>query len=185
MTKKRSADKIKMRYVKVILGIIIVLSLVFFALGVIFQEINYTSKIVIKKPLSEVFKIFNDDSKLMDWIPDITSIKPITQTESEKGSFYEIEVNNNGSKIILEERVLEFIQNERIKLFFKGGGMYKTDDYLFEAASNEVTTLILKTNIKSESFILGCMLPLVSSKLSKQDQEYLNNFKKLVEREND
>lgn len=185
MTKQRSADYIKMRYVKIILGIIIVLSLVFFALGVIFQEINYTSKIVIKKPVSEVFKIFNDDSKLIEWIPDITSIKPIIQKASKKGNFYEVEVNNKGSKIILEERVLEFVQDERVKLFFKGGGMYKTDDYLFEATSNDVTTLILKRNIKSESFILGCMLPLVSSKLSKQDQEYLNNFKKLVKREND
>ena len=179
------SDQKKIKIVKIILSIIVTLSIAFFALGIVIQELNYTSQIAIKKPLSEVFELFNNTEKISAWVPEIKSVKTVTKTDDIKGSTFSIVVNNQGNEIVLKEKVLDFIKDEKVTLFFKGGGMLKTDNYLFETTKNATTLLTLKTTIKSESFILGCMLPLVKSKLKDQDQQYLNNFKKFAESSND
>ncbi|CAM1365665.1 SRPBCC family protein [Tenacibaculum xiamenense] len=185
MSKYNKADQKKMKIVKIILGIVVALSIAFFALGIFVRELTYSSEVTINKPLPEVFKIFNNDEKLSEWIPEIKSIKSVVKTEEVKGSTYMITVNNQGNEIVLEEKVLDFVNNERVKLFFNGGGMLKIDDYTFETSSNGNTKLSLITNVKSDNFILGCMLPLVKGKLAEQDQQYLNNFKRFVESSND
>ncbi len=185
MSKQSTADKKKMKIVKIVLGVVVALSIAFFALGIIVQELNYESKVTINKPLTEVFKLFNNDERISEWIPEITSIKSVVKTEEVKGSTFLVTVNNQGTEITLEEKVLDFVDNEKVRLFFKGGGMLKVDDYTFKTTENGATLLTLDTNIRGDNFILGCMLPLVKGKLAKQDQEYLNNFKKFAESSND
>ena len=175
------SDKKKIKIVKIVLGIVIALSIAFFALGIIIQELNYVSTITIKQPISKVFELFNNNEKISEWIPEIQSIESVTKTDNIKGSTFKITINNGGNKILLEEKILDFVKNEKILLFFRGGGMLKKDCYLFENKKNTSTLITLKTNIRSEGFMLGCILPLVKSKLQDQDQQYLNNFKKFAE----
>mgnify|MGYP000633519730 CR=1 FL=1 len=97
------------------------------------------------------------------------------------GSTYAVTVISQGQEMTLEEKVLAYETNKKVKLMFNGGGMLKTDDYIFE--SNGGNTIIkLKANCKSTGFILGCMLPFVKGKLQEQDQQYLANFKEFVEK---
>ncbi|MGG8496572.1 SRPBCC family protein [Tenacibaculum sp. TC6] len=170
-----------MKTVKIILGVIIALSVVFFATGLIIQELNYTSKVTIDKPVEEVFSLFNNDENLPKWIPEIKSVKSIQKQEGVVGSTYAVAVESQGQEIILEEKIMAYEPNKNIKLFFKGGGMLKTDDYHFES-ENQKTTITLITQCKSSSFILGCMLPYVKGKLAAQDQQYLTNFKQFAEK---
>lgn len=170
-----------MKTVKIILGIIITLSIAFFATGLIIKELNYESKVTINKPVEEVFAIFNNDENLSKWIPEIKSIKEINKVDGMVGSTYAVTVISQGQEMTLEEKVLAYEPNKKVKLMFNGGGMLKTDDYIFE--SNGGNTIIkLKANCKSTGFILGCMLPFVKGKLQEQDQQYLANFKEFVEK---
>ena len=178
---KRRTDR-KMKTVKIILGVVITLFLMFISLGILIQELNYTSEITISKPVSEVFHLFNNEEHLSEWIPEIKSLKPTHQEKGVTGSTYTVIVENQGQEIVLEEKILAFEPDKNIKLFFKGGGMLKTDDYSFTEIREGVTVITLKSNCKSESFLLGCMLPLVKGKLVRQDQQYLNNFKKFAEK---
>ncbi|WP_435262261.1 SRPBCC family protein [Tenacibaculum sp. nBUS_03] len=171
-----------MKKVKIILGIIITLSIAFFATGVIIKELNYESKVTINKPIEEVFALFNNDNNLSKWIPEIKSVKVKNKVDGIVGSTFAVTVLNQGQEMTLEEKVLAFEQNKNIKLLFVGGGMRKTDDYLFENKEGK-TIVILKANCKSTGFILGCMLPFVKGKLQNQDQQYLTNFKEFVEKE--
>mgnify|MGYP000701453536 FL=1 len=61
MSKYNKADQKKMKIVKIILGIVVALSIAFFALGIFVRELTYSSEVTINKPLPEVFKIFNND----------------------------------------------------------------------------------------------------------------------------
>ena len=63
-----------MKTIKIILGIIIVISLIFFGTGLVIKEINYETKVLVNKPLKEVFVMFNDDDNLKNWIPELKSI---------------------------------------------------------------------------------------------------------------
>ncbi|SEC92059.1 Polyketide cyclase / dehydrase and lipid transport [Tenacibaculum sp. MAR_2009_124] len=185
MSKQNKADQRKMKIVKIVLGVVVALSIAFFAIGIFVQELNYTSKVTIDKPLSEVFKLFNNDEKMSKWIPEIKSIKSVLKTEEIKGSTFLVTVNNQGNEVVLEEKVLDFIDNKKVRLLFKGGGMLKVGGYSFETLSDGMTQLTLESNVKSDNFILGCLLPLMKGKLADQDQQYLNNFKKFAESSND
>lgn len=170
-----------MKTVKIVLGIVIALSLAFFAMGIIVQEIDHTSKVTINKPVEEVFKLLSNQEQWSEWIPEITAIKTVTTSAEVKGNSYAITVKNQDQEIALEERVLAFEPNKNLKLLFQGGGLVKIDDYNFHSV-NGTTEIVVDTKTRSESFILGCMLPLVKGKLAQESQQYLNNFKEFAEK---
>ena len=42
-----------------------------------------------------------------------------------------IVTDGNGNDITMEEKILAYIENEKVTLFFDAQGMLKTDDYTF------------------------------------------------------
>ena len=145
---------------------------------------NYTATVVIEKPIDQVFKDFNDATNISKWIPEIQEVKSIQKTKEVTGSKYTVTVDNQGKEIVLNEEVLAYALNEHIKLKFQGGGMTKTDDYIFNSEADK-TVITLTSSIRGDNFVLGCMLPFVKGKLAKQDQQYLDNFKSYILKAND
>lgn len=172
-----------MKAIKIILGIIIVLSLVFFGTGLVVKEINYETKIEVDKPVEEVFAIFNDEKNLKHWIPQLKSIDPIDEKVGVTGSRYKmVVVDGNGNDITMEEKILAYVENEKLTLYFDAQGMLKTDDYTF--ASNGAKTIITnRSNCKSDSYIFGCMMPYFKGTFKEIDQGYLSNFKVFAEKQ--
>ena len=60
-----------MKTVKVILTIIVILTLAFFATGIIVKETTYQATVSIKKPIEVVFAEFNTPENTKNWIPEI------------------------------------------------------------------------------------------------------------------
>jgi hypothetical protein len=172
-----------MKAIKIILGIIIVLSLAFFATGLIVKEINYTNSVEIDKPLEETFALFNDASKLKEWIPELKSMEALEEKPGKIGSRYNMVVlDGNGNDILMEEKVMAYVENEKVTLFFDAQGMLKTDDYTF-TTKNGKTIITNNSNCKSDSYIFACMMPYFKGTFKKIDQEYLNNFKAFIEKQ--
>lgn len=170
-----------MRAVKIILGIIIVVSIIFFSTGLVVKENKYDVSIEVNRPLSEVFLKFNDLSQIKKWIPEIKSIDTLNFNPGITGSKFKMAVNNQGEEIVMEEKVLAYIQNEKVTLFFDAEGMLKTDQYIF--TDQEGKTLIqLNSTFKSEnSYILSCVFPYFKGIVKSQDEQYLANFKAFAE----
>jgi len=171
-----------MKTVKIILGVIIGLTVIFFATGLIFKETAYTTQVTVNKPLEEVFSMFNDSSKIKNWIPELKSIEPLDVKPEKTGSTYKMVIQNkNGEEITLKEKVLAYVPNEKITLFFNADNMLKTDDYTF-SFENGVTTIQNNSSCKSNSYILSCLFPYFKGTFKKQDQGYLDNFKSFIEK---
>ena len=171
-----------MKAVKIILYTIIVLSVVFFATGLIVKETNYTTEVEINKPLSETFTLFNDMSTMKEWIPEVKSIESIDEKPGKTGSTYKIIVEDNGQQIEMQEKVLAYVTNEKVTLFFDANNMLKTDDYIFRAEGNK-TIITHHTKSQSKSYIMSCMFPYFKGTFKRIDQEYLNNFKRFSEKQ--
>lgn len=172
-----------MKAIKVILGIIITLSLVFFGTGLIIKEIDYKTEVEVNKPLKETFAMFNDAAKLKNWIPELKSIEPIEYKAGNTGSRYKMVVlDGNGNEITMEEKVLAYVENEKVTLYFDAQGMLKTDDYTF-IAKGDKTIITNNSNCKSDSYIFGCMMPYFKGTFKDIDQGYLNNFKAYAEKQ--
>lgn len=169
-----------MKAIKIILGIVTVLVILFFSTGLLVKETTYQVKIEINKPISEVFVAFNDQEKMSEWLPEVKAVEPINIKPGIVGSEYKMTVDNNGQLVVMKEKVLAYIPNKKVTLFFNAEDMLKTDDYNF--AEKDGKTIIVKDVIcKSDSYIMSCMFPYLKGFFSDIDQKYLNNFKFYLE----
>lgn len=171
-----------MKTIKVILGIISVLVIAFFLTGLIVKETNYSAQVSVNKPLEEVFKTFNQPGNVKKWIPEIISIDTLHLNPGYIGSEYKIVVLNQDQEIKMTEKVLAYIPNEKVTLFFDAENMLKRDDYLFNEKDG-VTTVILNSSCQSDSYVMACVFPYFKGVFRDQDQMYLNNFKAFVEKQ--
>lgn len=169
-----------MKAIKIILGVVTVLVILFFSTGLLVKETTYQVKVEIKKPLPEVFTVFNDQQKMMEWLPEVKSIDPVNVKPGVVGSEYKMTVDNNGQTIVMLEKVIAYIPNKKVTLFFDADDMLKTDDYNF-SEQNGVTTILKKSVCKSDSYLMSCMFPYFKGKFTDMDQKYLDDFKSYIE----
>ena len=169
-----------MKAIKIILGVVTVLVIIFFSTGLLIKETTYQVRVEINKPLSEVFTAFNDQDSMKNWMPELISIEPINIKPGIVGSEYKMTVDNNGQTVIMTEKVMAYIPNQKITLYFDAGDMLKTDDYNF-SEENGVTLIVKDVACKSDSYTVSCMFPYLKGFLTDMDQKYLDNFKGYIE----
>ena len=169
-----------MKGVKVILGIVTFLVVVFFSTGLLIKETSYQVKVEINKPLSEVFSTFNNQELMKEWLTDVISVAPINIKPGIVGSEYKMIVENGGREMVMNEKVLAFVPNKKVTLFFDAESMLKTDDYKFSFSEGK-TTIIKDVVCKSDSYIMSCIFPYFKGTFVEIDQEYLSNFKEYIE----
>ena len=170
-----------MKIIKIILSVIIGLSLVFFATGLLVKETVYKVEVSINKPVEKVFAEFTKIENSYNWIPDVKSITPIEEKSAKTGSTYKVVVDNNGEEFTITESVLSYVPNKKIAIFFDAENMLKTNDFIFESLNANTTKIILEATCKSNSYMLSCVFPYFKSVFSNQDKSYLDNFKTYVE----
>lgn len=169
-----------MKKIKIILGIIIALTLVFFGTGLIVKETKYTAEVEINKPINEVFTLFDSNEALKKWMPEIKSIEPINETPQKLGSTYKVILENEGQKIEMQEKVRAYIPNEKITLLFNLPEMIKIDDYNF-IANGDKTKVVQHSSVRANSFMLACTFPWFKGRFKDLNQDYLARFKELAE----
>lgn len=171
-----------MKAIKIILGIILVLTIAFFSAGLVFKENEYSIDITIEKPLDKVFDQFHDIDFLKKWKPEIISVDTTYYNPQFTGSQFALMVNNNGEEIKMSQKILAFIPNEKITFYYDAENMLKTDQFLF-SSNGSATNLTLKSSFKSEdSYLLSCVFPFLKETLKDIDLQYLENFKNLIEK---
>jgi uncharacterized membrane protein len=168
-----------MKTIKVI--IISILVLAFLVTGIVIKETSYTAEVSIEKPVATVFNNFMKIESVKNWIPDIKSVKAVNKNIGIIGSVYKVVVLNQGQEIAMTEKIMAYVPNEKVTLFFDAENMLKKDDYLF-TEENGVTTITLNASCQSESFLMACMFPYFKGTFQAQDQSYLNNFKTFLEK---
>ncbi|MEO9571513.1 MAG: SRPBCC family protein [Polaribacter sp.] len=170
-----------MKTIKIILGIISVFVIAFFLTGLIVKKTDYSAEVMVNKPIEEVFKTFNNSENIKNWIPEIKSFDVVSENPGKTGSIYKIVIDANGEEITMTEKVLAFVPNEKVTLFFDAENMLKRDDYIFTSEEG-VTTITLNSSCQSESYVMACMFPYFKGTFRDQDQSYLNNFKAYIEK---
>lgn len=169
-----------MKAVKVILGIVIVLTLAFFATGLIVKDVKYSVEVEINKPIAEVFAKFENPTSLKEWMPEIKSIETLNEKPGKIGSTYKMIVENQGQEMEMTEKIMAYVLNEKMTFEFDSDQMLKTDDFKFVANGNS-TKMIQNCTVEAKSYIMGCMFPYFKSKLEEVSLGYMNRFKEMVE----
>lgn len=170
-----------MKAVKIILVIVTLLVVVFFSTGLIIKETTYQVKVEINKPLKTVFSVFNNQELLKKWFKDVKSIAPIHVKPGIVGSEYKMIVENQGKEMVMNEKVLAFVPNKKVTLFFDADDMLKIEEYNFSFSEGK-TTIIKDVICKSDSYLMSCLFPYFKGTFAEIDQKYLDNFKEYIEK---
>lgn len=171
-----------MKGIKIILGIVTVLVIVFFSTGLIVKETTYQVRIEIEKPIDTVFSVFNNQELMKEWLTDVKSVEPINVKPGIVGSEYKMIIENEGKEMEMNEKVLAFIPNKKVTLYLDANDMLKTDDYNF-SFSNGKTTIIKEVICKSDSYLMSCVFPYFKGMFTEIDQKYLDDFKSYIEKQ--
>ena len=169
-----------MKTIKIILGIISGLTLIFFTTGLFVKETNYTTIVEVNKPLENVFETFNQIEDIKNWIPEVKTVNVITKSLGKTGSIYKIVIDANDQEITMTQKIVAYVPNEKVTVFYDAENMLKTNDYIFEE-KNGVSKITLNSTCRSDSYIMACMFPYFKGTFKEQDQSYLNNFKSYIE----
>lgn len=170
-----------MKIIKIILSIIIGLSLVFFATGIVVEETVYHAEVAINKPVAKTFDAFTQIQNSKQWIPEVKSIQVIEETPNRIDNAYKMLVDNNGEEFTIIEKIKTYERNTKFVVFFDAENMKKTNSFIFKS-NGSTTTINLKASCKSDSYILNCVFPYFKSVFVQQDQRYLDNFKNYIEK---
>jgi uncharacterized protein YndB with AHSA1/START domain len=171
-----------MKKIKIILIIISTIVVIFLLTGLVVKETTYIAEVTVNKSIKEVFEVFNNSENIKNWVPEVKSFEVVNKNPGKTGSVYKIVIDNKGQEVTMTEKVMAYVPNEKVTLFFDAEGMLKRDDYIFKEKDG-VTTITLNTSCQSDSYILACIFPYFKGTLQKQDQSYLNNFKAFAEKE--
>ena len=109
------------------------------------------------------------------------SFEPMEEKEGKVGSTYKMIVDENGKDFEMIETVTAFEVNKKVGLKFDAQGMLKTDEITF-ASDGDKTTITTKSICKGTNYLLKCTFPYFKSIFKSTDQEYLNNFKRHIEK---
>lgn len=169
-----------MKRIKIILGIISGLTLIFFTTGLFVKETNYTTIVEVNKPLENVFETFNQIEDIKNWIPEVKTVNVITKSLGKTGSIYKIVIDANNQEITMTQKIVAYVPNEKVTVFYDAENMLKTNDYIFEE-KNGVSKITLNSTCRSDSYIMACTFPYFKGTFKAQDQSYLNNFKSYIE----
>ena len=171
-----------MKKIKIILIIISTIVVVFLLTGLFVKETTYRAEVNVNKSIKVVFEIFNNSENIKNWVPEVKSFEVVNTNPGKTGSVYKIVIDNKGQEVTMTEKVMAYVPNEKVTLFFDAEGMLKRNDYIFKEKDG-VTTITLNTSCQSDSYILACIFPYFKGTFQKQDQSYLNNFKAFAEKE--
>jgi uncharacterized protein YndB with AHSA1/START domain len=170
-----------MKTIKIILGIVSVLVLIFLLTGLFVTEVKYTAEIEIDKPVNEVFQNFTDVDLMKKWLPGIKSIEPIEEKSGMVGSTYTVIAENNGQEMKMIQKITAFIPNEKITYKFDSDQMIKTDDFNFIANGNK-TKLVQNCSVNSKSYIAACLFPYFKGTFKDLSLSYMKQLKTEVEK---
>jgi predicted small secreted protein len=171
-----------MKTIKVILGIITAIVVIFMATGLLVKETSYMTQVSVNKSVDVVFKAFNNSGNIKNWIPEVKSFDVVKENIGKTGSVYKMVVENQGQEIVMTQKVIAYVENEKVTLFFDAENMLKRDNYAF-TEKNGITTITVNSSCQSESYLMACVFPFFKGTFQEQDQTYLNNFKAFAEKQ--
>jgi len=169
-----------MKFLKYLVGVILLLVLIFIALGFIKPSSTYESEITVDKPIKEAWAVTQDESKIQEWLKDIKDVKHVSGTKGTVGAVTEYTFEQNGQQSKVVETIKEIKNEEYITMDFE---MKDVMDMYYEmhmAEQNGKTNIRSKTIATGQGIFMRSMMSLMGSSMKKQEDVNMANLKKLI-----
>ncbi|EPR73374.1 hypothetical protein ADIWIN_1404 [Winogradskyella psychrotolerans RS-3] len=142
---------------------------------------QYTTEILINKPISEVIKKFNSADNLKHWQEGLVSTEHISGIPNELGAKMKLNFSFGKRKMEIIETVTKQDFPNEFHATYATKGVRNIQENYFKATENNITQWTSITDCQPTSFKISLMLFLIPSAFKKQTKTYMTNFKKFVE----
>lgn len=170
-----------MKYLKYILGIIVLLVVLFIAKGFITPSISYTSEIVVDKSIKEAWAVMNDESKISQWLKDITKVEHVSGEKGTVGAVTKYTFDQDGQESIVMETIKSISPNEQVVMDFEMEGVMNMDYTINFSEQDGKTHIKSSTITEGDGMFMRSMVSFMTNAMTAQEDENLSNLKKLIE----
>lgn len=171
------------KFLKYFLIVIVLIVIIFFSLGFLFRQHDYTIITTVNAPVEKTFAVFNDTTKLKEWLTGFKSIENIRGKPNEIGSKWKVVFEENGSEISMNETIVAFKENELVSFNIANDFIKSKNEIRFIPKGN-TTEIIAKVSYRGTHIIQKSMVALFSSSIKKQQKESYDLLKQLIEKTN-
>lgn len=169
-----------MKALKIVLGIVAALVVIFFALGMISPQVTYSTEIEVDKPLDESWAVYTDETKLTEWLEAVESIELQSGNQNEVGSTYLITIDQGGEKMTMTEEITAFQVNELMSMKFDNEAFGQTLDVHFK--ENEGKTIITTNAVmEGKGMVMRSIFAMMKGTMEDQDLKNMTNLKEVIE----
>ena len=169
-----------MKFLRIILGLLAVLVLIFLIRGLMTESVTYESEINVDKPVNEAFAVMNDESKINLWLESITNVKHISGTKGEIGAVTEYTFNEAGQESIIYETLKSTTPNKQVQLDFDAPGVMGMEYTVDFSEQDGKTSIKSTTVVTGQGFFMKCLLPWIGGSLASQEDINMSKLQKLI-----
>jgi len=169
-----------MKFLKTILGVILLLIAVLLLIGVFVPSIEGKFETRINKPVVGVFASMLNINNLHNWVKGLDEIKQTSGFLAMPGSTFDVYFRGTETEIMYVVEVEEMIPLQSVK-FKMCGELMNIDisiNYQADGLATNVTTYI---RAKGNGIVARSFLPLMKSVLEQEAEDNLLKFKQLQE----
>lgn len=142
---------------------------------------QYTTEILINKPLTEVIKKMNSVENLKHWQDGLESTEHISGIPGEFGAKMKLNYSFGKRKMEIMETITKQDFPNEFHATFTTKGVRNIQQNYFESTKNGDTKWVSKNEFQPTTFKMSAMLFLMPGAFKKQTKTYMTNFKNFTE----
>ena len=169
-----------MKYLKYILGILALLIIGFFLLGIIKSELSYECEILVDKPLAESWAVSQDEEKLSAWLEGLQKIEHVSGTPNAVGAVSDVYFIDDGQEMTIRETITEIVPDESVSMTFSSDFM-DMDYKLSMTPMGGKTKITSSTTATGNGMVSKSIMVLMGSAIKAQEETNLASLKKTIE----
>lgn len=169
-----------MKYLKYIFGILAILVIGFFLLGLIKSELSYECEVMVDKQLAESWAVSQDEEKMADWLDGFQKIEQVSGSPGTVGAISDVYFMTDGQEMTIRETIIDIVPNESLTMLFTSEFMDM--DYKLTMESIDGKTKINSNTIcRGNGMVSKSLIALIGNSIETQEETNLSNLKKTIE----
>ncbi|MFT4545603.1 MAG: hypothetical protein ACI9UR_001643 [Bacteroidia bacterium] len=175
-----------MKILKYLVATIVVLMVVFLAIGFLIPSVDYGHKITVNKPLEEAWAVAQDESKYDQWLEGFQSIVLIEGEKGTVGSRYKVVVNPGDGQpdFVMTETVVSIEEFDHVSLSFDSE-MMDFEQTISYSSEDGATTIVTDSKVMGKGLTMRSMFALMEilgGAFQKQEAKNIDALKMVIEK---
>jgi hypothetical protein len=144
---------------------------------------NYSTQIIIEKPIEEVIKKMTSIDNMKHWQAGLISTEHISGIPREFGAKMKLNYDFGNRKMEVIETITKQNFPKLFEVTYNTKGIRNIQQNHFESIPEGYTKWVCKNEFEPTTFKMNAMLFLMPGAFKKQTKKYMKNFKNFVEHE--